>query len=239
MIGKNIIKEEPTAEKAQAKPIDVTSPKGEETSYFKLFLGAATAGAVIYFGGPIAAVAAREAYTHYYGLRYGIPAIYNPKYVFVFMPLREHVGAYAYTYGPTLVTTLGTVALKAADTIKWVSRYFKKVKKEEPVKVEIPVKTEEPPKVEAPVTVKIEKTEELVSPVPIIPVTSDSDIEKLMKEFEDLSLNDPTDTDDDEYAGIAWLFDNEIKKDPEVKLEVPTPIVSDDKTLFQHSNQFR
>ncbi len=226
MIG-NKIKEEPVA------PIAETS-NGDNLISLKLLVGIATAGAVLYFGGPIAAVTARELYTQYYAARYGLPAVYNPNYWLTFMPLREHAGAYAYSYGPTLLTTLGTVAVKASDTIKWVkgkatklNDYFNPVKKEEPIK-------EEKPDL---ISVKIEKTDEpTVSPVTNPSVEIDEELDKLMKQFELLSLSDQEDKPttetsmeiDEENLGIAWLFDND--KHSEIKHEVQqlgvTPVVT-------------
>lgn len=71
--------------------------------YLNLALSFAAAAACAYFGGPLAAIAARAIYTQAYGLLFGVPMWYQPSFWLVFMPGREHIGALAYSWGPTII----------------------------------------------------------------------------------------------------------------------------------------
>jgi hypothetical protein len=75
----------------------VKKPSTQET--IKLTLTALASGAIWFYTGPVASVAAREAFKLGYDLLYGVPHWYNPSYALSYMPLREHVAHYAFEYG--------------------------------------------------------------------------------------------------------------------------------------------
>jgi hypothetical protein len=81
--------------------------------------------AAVYFGGPLAAVAARSIFTYGYNLYYGTPALYHPSYWLVYMPWREHVTNYAYQIGKPLFLMLAPfLGNFIKDHIKKVADYF-------------------------------------------------------------------------------------------------------------------
>ncbi len=78
----------------------------DKTTSVKLSLTALTSGAVWFYTGPFAAVAARESFTFIYDLLYGIPLWYNPSYALTYMPIREHIANYAFEYGGLMLGSL-------------------------------------------------------------------------------------------------------------------------------------
>lgn len=101
-------------------------PATENTSlqlgfYSKLALTALASAAILYYSGPFASVAAREAFTQAYAWRYGMPS--GLSYWTTFMPLREHVGAVAYNYGPKVASTVAIPATyKTVDGLNWLGK---------------------------------------------------------------------------------------------------------------------
>lgn len=65
----------------------------------KIGLTAIASGAIWFYAGPVASIAAKEAFALGYDLLYGIPNWYNPSYAMTYLPLREHVAHYAFEYG--------------------------------------------------------------------------------------------------------------------------------------------
>lgn len=72
----------------------------------KLSLTALATGTIWFYTGPIASMAARQAFQYSYHMLYGIPHWYNPSYALTYMPLREHVSHYAYEYGGLMLGSL-------------------------------------------------------------------------------------------------------------------------------------
>ncbi|MBS0286079.1 MAG: hypothetical protein JSR17_02210 [Proteobacteria bacterium] len=194
--------------------------------YGKLALSALAGAAVLYYSGPLASVAAREAFTQAYTWRYGVPS--GLSYWTTFMPLREHVGNYAYQYGPTIA---GSVALpatyKTVDGLTWVGKKIANIgqlfKAKKPVIETSP--TQDVPVIvqttATPIEVKHEVKEEVKQEpqVKIVPQHLDDDIEALIASFELLQISDEKPAEvkidppaNDEDLGLTFLF--ELKKEP-------------------------
>ncbi len=94
------------ATKPAASPVQETvDEKPSSWSFYgKLAVSAIAGCVVIYYGGPVAAISARSVYDQLYVLQYGaLPGFFSTEYWKYYMPWREHIGAKAYEYGPTLI----------------------------------------------------------------------------------------------------------------------------------------
>lgn len=100
---------------AKAKAIAKTILKG--------VLCTAAVGATLYLGGPYCAIAARKLFSIGYVALFGTPSTFG--YYMAFLPMREHFGALAYSYGPKLITALGSAIGVGAKLVQ------KKIKGEE------------------------------------------------------------------------------------------------------------
>lgn len=72
----------------------------------KIGLTAIATGAIWFYAGPVASIAAKEAFGFGYDLLYGIPKWYNPSYALTYLPLREHVAHYAFEYGGIMLGSI-------------------------------------------------------------------------------------------------------------------------------------
>ncbi len=72
----------------------------------KVGLTAAASLAIWFYAGPVASIAAKELFVIGYDTLYGVPNWYNPSYSMTFVPLREHVGHYAFEYGGLMLGSL-------------------------------------------------------------------------------------------------------------------------------------
>lgn len=72
----------------------------------KIGLTAIASGAIWFYAGPVASIAAKEAFGIGYDLLYGIPSWYNPSYALTYLPLREHVAHYAFEYGGIMLGSI-------------------------------------------------------------------------------------------------------------------------------------
>ena len=72
----------------------------------KIGLTAVASGAIWFYAGPVASIAAREAFRIGYDLLYGVPNWYNPAFAMTYMPLREHVAHYAFEYGGIMLGSI-------------------------------------------------------------------------------------------------------------------------------------
>lgn len=72
----------------------------------KIGLTAVASGAIWFYAGPVASIAAREVFKVGYDLLYGVPNWYNPAYAMTYMPLREHVAHYAFEYGGIMLGSI-------------------------------------------------------------------------------------------------------------------------------------
>lgn len=78
----------------------------DKDTSLKLSLTTLASGAIWFYTGPAASVAAREIFTLSYDVLYGIPNWYNPSYGLAYMPIREHVANYAFEYGGLMLGAL-------------------------------------------------------------------------------------------------------------------------------------
>ncbi|MGD9593063.1 MAG: hypothetical protein AB7V32_11130 [Candidatus Berkiella sp.] len=91
--------------------------------YGKLTLSLIAGAAAIYYGGPVAAISARALFDKLYTLRFGeIPSMLSTDYWKVYMPMREHFGAQAYTYGPHMFGVISSFATyKTSQAASWLT----------------------------------------------------------------------------------------------------------------------
>lgn len=91
--------------------------------YSKIALSALAGAAAIYYGGPLAAVTARTVFDSYYEHQYGaLPSLLSTDYWKIYMPMREHIGATAYKYGPQGFGAISAfVAYKTSQAIGWAT----------------------------------------------------------------------------------------------------------------------
>lgn len=72
----------------------------------KIGLTAIASVAIWFYAGPVASIAAKEAFKMGYDVLYGVPNWYNPSYLGTYIPLREHIGHYAFEYGGLMLGSI-------------------------------------------------------------------------------------------------------------------------------------
>lgn len=72
----------------------------------KIGLTALASGAIWFYAGPVASIAAREMFRIGYDVLYGVPSWYNPAFAITYMPLREHAAHYAFEYGGIMLGSI-------------------------------------------------------------------------------------------------------------------------------------
>jgi hypothetical protein len=158
------------------------------TFCLKIGLSTTAAAACIYWGGPLAAVTARSVFTHAYALKYGIPAIYETSYWSIYLPWREHFGALAYSYGPTVLGTVtGSVVFTATDVVKAIANKIASVKNILPKTEKVAPLTKETPPLKADEKTFDEEMEALIEQFAKLKIT-DEDHEILCKESHPIKI---------------------------------------------------
>ncbi len=214
--------------------------------YSKIALSALAGAAAIYYGGPIAAVTARTLFDSYYEHQYGaLPSLLSTDYWKIYMPMREHISAIAYQYGPQSFGAVSAlVTYKTSQAIGWATHKIRG--KSSPVHVEQTTSSELPKE-----EIKITPHEELpikpaqndplleikVEQSPLVEIDNkklDEELEDIIKQLMALDINADKDEVpckaysmadlEKEFETLTFLFANELtpeNKPENVKLEQP------------------